>query len=289
MRKTKELWSAISFLIPTLLILIPFSILPFVGAFGLSLFEYPILRGPEFVAFENFRRLFADRVFLISFRNTIAYMLGTIPARMLIGLLFAMIVNQHFRGRGLVRTVLYFPYIAPLVSVAILWRWLMNYHFGLINEVLNAIGIASIPWLQSPDIALGSIMIFSVWKTVGWNMVVFLAALQGIPDYLYESAIMDGAGPVRRFVSITVPLLKPVFLLAATISLINASQVFEQVFVMTGGGPGYATMTIVQQVYNAGFVNYQMGYAATLGIVLFLLVAVLAAIQFRFLGEKIEY
>ena len=289
MIKNKELKSAILFLLPTLIIIIPFAIIPFFLSFGLSLFNYPILKNPTFIGFKNYIEMFSDKIFIVSLKNTILYMLGTIPFRMFIGLFLAILVNKKFVGRNLLRTLLYFPYIAPLVSVSVLWRWLMDYNYGVINATLNLLGIASIPWLESPDIALCSIMIMSIWKTVGWNMVIFLAALQGIPTYLYESAKIDGASHLRQFISITLPLMKPVFLLTTVISLINSSQVFEQVFVMTNGGPGYATMTLVQHVYRSGFQNYKMGYASAIGVSLFIIVGILALFQFKILGEKVEY
>ena len=250
---------------------------------------YPLLKGPTFIGLDNFVRLAGDPVFHKSLINTFYYVLGTIPPRLIIGLLLALILNRAIRGQTIFRALFYFPVIAPMVTVAMLWRWLYNTHFGLINQGLGVFGIEPIPWLTSTEWAMPAIIIMSIWKVVGWNMVIFLAGLQGIPKDIYEAGAVDGTNPWTEFRSITLPLLRPTILLALVLSTISASQIFDQVYVMTGGGPGYATMTLVQQVYRAAFQTFEMGYGAAIAVVLLIIVLVLTVVQFKFLGAEVEY
>lgn len=274
------------FLAPTLIILVTFALAPMIWGFYLAFTDYPILRGPTFIGIENFKRLFADPVFHESLRNTLVYMAGTVPTRIIIGLGVAMLLNEAIRGRNLLRAMYFFPVVAPLVSVSLLWQWMYHTQFGVINALLSYVGIGPIPWLTSSKYAMPSVMIMSVWKTVGWNMVVFLAGLQGISNSIYEAARIDGASRWGQIRYITIPLLRPVILLALVISTIDSSKVFEQVYIMTGGGPGYSTMTLVQQVFYAAFQTYEMGYAAAISLVLFLLVGVFSVIQFKVVGQE---
>jgi len=216
-------------------------------------------------------------------------MLGTVPPRIIIGLIIALILNQPLKGKTTLRLMYYFPVITPIVTVSMLWVWILDTHFGILNYLLSLIKINPIPWLTSTEWAMPSVIIMSIWKTVGWNMLVFLSGLQGIPDSFYEAAKLDGADKFKIFYYITLPLLRPTILLAIVMSLISSSQVFDQVYVMTGGGPGYSTMTLVQQIYNAAFQNYTMGYASAISVILLLLVTILSLIQFRFFGKEVEY
>lgn len=277
------------FILPTFLIIVVFGIIPAFWGIGLSLFDYPLLQSPKFIGIENYRRLSQDYLFQRSFINTLYYMIGTVPPRVIIGLIIAIILNQPLKGKSTLRLMYYFPVIAPLVTVSMLWLWILDTHFGILNYMLSIFGIEAIPWLTSTKWAMPSIIIMSIWKTVGWNMVVFLAGLQGIPDSFYDAAEIDGAGRWATFRYITLPLLRPTTLLAVVMSLIASSQVFDQIYVMTGGGPGYSTMTLVQQVYNAAFQNYEMGYASAVSVILLLLVVSLSFLQFKFFREEIEY
>ncbi len=277
------------FILPTFLILLIFGIIPALWGIGLSFFNYPLLQEPRFIGFENYRRLMSDYLFQRSFINTLYYMLGTVPPRIIIGLIIALILNQPLKGKTTLRLMYYFPVITPIVTVSMLWVWILDTHFGILNYLLSLIKINPIPWLTSTEWAMPSVIIMSIWKTVGWNMLVFLSGLQGIPDSFYEAAKLDGADKFKIFYYITLPLLRPTILLAIVMSLISSSQVFDQVYVMTGGGPGYSTMTLVQQIYNAAFQNYTMGYASAISVILLLLVTILSLIQFRFFGKEVEY
>lgn len=277
------------FILPTFSILLIFGIIPAFWGIGLSFSNYSLFRNPQFVGLENYRRLIDDYLFRKSFINTLYYMSGTVPMRIIIGLFLALVLNQSIKGKNILRLMYYFPVITPLVTVSMLWVWIYDTHFGILNYLLNLVGIEPVPWLSSTKWAMPSVMVMSIWKTIGWNMLVFLAGLQGIPDTFYDAAKIDGAGKWAIFQYITFPLLKPTILLAVVMSLISSSQVFDQIYVMTRGGPGYSTMTLVQQIYNAAFQNYEMGYASAIAVILLLLVASLSFMQFKFFGREVEY
>lgn len=277
------------FLVPSFLALILFSFIPFLQGLYFSLTRYPLLRGPEYIGLANFTRLANDPLFLASLRNTLVYMVATVVLRVIIGLALAVILNNRLPGRVLFRAIFYLPVIAPLVTVSVVWRIIFDTYSGVLNAGLDVFGIAPVPWLTSTTWAMPAIIIMSVWKTFGWNIVVFLAGLQSIPTSLHEAALIDGATHWRSFVHVTLPLLRPTILLAVVTSTINASQVFDQVYVMTGGGPGYATMTLGQMVYTAGFQDYEMGYASAVSVVLLLITLIFTMVQFRSFGQEVEY
>lgn len=277
------------FLLPSFALLILFSFVPFVQGLYFSLTDYPLLQSPTFIGLGNFSRLLRDPVFTASLVNTFYYMIATVVLRVILGLALALALNGPLRGRIAFRAIFYLPVIAPLVTVSVIWRIIFDTYSGILNAALELFSIAPIPWLTSTQWAMPSIIIMSVWKTFGWNIVIFLAGLQGIPQQLYEAAAIDGASRWRTFIHITLPLLRPTILLAVVTSTISASQVFDQVYVMTGGGPGYSTMTLGQMVYTAGFQNYEMGYASAVSVVLLLISLGLTLIQFRFLGQEVKY
>lgn len=277
------------FLLPSFALLIVFSFIPFFQGLYFSLTDYPLLQSPRFIGLDNFTRLFRDPLFMASLTNTLVYMSATVVLRVVLGLLLAVALNGKLRGRVALRAIFYLPVIAPLVTVSVIWRIIFDTYSGILNAGLDVFGIAPIPWLTSTAWAMPAVIIMSVWKTFGWNIVIFLAGLQGIPQQLYEAAAIDGASKFRTFIHITLPLLKPTVLLAVVTSTISASQVFDQVYVMTGGGPGYSTMTLGQMVYTAGFQNYEMGYASAVSVILLLISLILTLVQFRFLGQEVKY
>jgi ABC-type sugar transport system permease subunit len=277
------------FLLPSFALLIVFSFIPFFQGLYFSLTDYPLLQSPRFIGLDNFARLFRDPLFMASLTNTLVYMTATVILRVVLGLLLAVALNSKLRGRVAFRAIFYLPVIAPLVTVSVIWRIIFDTYSGILNAGLDVFGIAPIPWLTSTAWAMPAVIIMSVWKTFGWNIVIFLAGLQGIPQQLYEAASIDGASKFRTFIHITLPLLRPTILLAVVTSTISASQVFDQVYVMTGGGPGYSTMTLGQMVYTAGFQNYEMGYASAVSVILLLISLVLTLVQFKFLGQEVKY
>jgi multiple sugar transport system permease protein len=274
--------AAALFLLPSALGFFIFTAFPVVAAIGLAFFDYDLLLGKEFNGLQNFKDLASDDVFRAAFLNTVWFTLGSVPLCVVLGLGAALLVNHALRGITLFRTIYLLPYVTVTVAVALVWRWIYLPDVGLFNTILGWFGIHGPNWLTSTRWALPGLIIMSVWKSFGYNMVIFLAGLQAIPEHLYDAAKVDGANPWRRFVHVTLPMLSPTTLFVLVISVIGSFQVFDQALVMTNGGPGTSTTTLVLYIYKAGFQSYKMGYASAIALVLFLVVAVFTAIQFAF-------
>lgn len=276
------------FVAPILLLALIFYIVPIARSLDLSLHRWIIISGrdPEWVGLENYRQLLSDRRFLISFRNTWVFSLGVVPLGVSISLLLAVLLDLDIRARAFFRAAVFLPVIMPMVVVAMVWGFLFSAYGGVFNQMLGWLGYAPVRWLSMPDTAMNAIIVTSLWKTVGFNMIVFLAALQGIPQEYHEAAAIDGAGPWRRFRFVTLPLLRPAILFALVIATIGSFQVFTQVFVMTQGGPAFSTSTLVYYIYHSAFENFRMGYASAVAIVLFALLLVLTAAQLWLLRSR---
>jgi multiple sugar transport system permease protein len=272
------------FLLPSLLGLLTFAVVPILSSLLLTLFDWDLLTPPRFVGLGNFQRLVADRNFWSALGHTLYYIAGYIPLVMVIALAVAVLVNQRLRGVVLVRAAFFVPVVSAWVAVALLWQWIFNPKYGLLNYLLSLVGVHGPAWLFDPQWAMPAIILTSLWKDIGFVMVMLLAGLQGIPSQYYEAAAIDGASRWQQFRSITLPLLSPTIFFALTISLINSFQVFDQVWVMTGGGPAGATSVLVEQIVKNAFSYRRMGYAASLSWVLFILVFAATIIQLR--GQK---
>jgi multiple sugar transport system permease protein len=272
------------FLLPSLLGLLTFAVVPILSSLLLTLFDWDLLTPPRFVGLGNFQRLVADRNFWSALGHTLYYIAGYIPLVMVIALAVAVLVNQRLRGVVLVRAAFFVPVVSAWVAVALLWQWIFNPKYGLLNYLLSLVGVHGPAWLFDPQWAMPAIILTSLWKDIGFVMVMLLAGLQGIPSQYYEAAAIDGASRWQQFRSITLPLLSPTIFFALTISLINSFQVFDQVWVMTGGGPAGATSVLVEQIVKNAFSYSRMGYAASLSWVLFILVFAATIIQLR--GQK---
>jgi len=278
------------FLFPSLGGLALFTLTPILASLGLTLFEWDLLTSPRFAGLGNFRRmLFHDRNFWVALRHTLYFIAGYIPLVMVIALGVAVALNQKIKGRVLFRTAFFVPVVSAWVAVALLWKWIFNPRFGMLNYVLKFIGIEGLTWLFDPQLAMPAIIITSVWKDIGFVMVMYLAGLQGIPATYYEAAAIDGAGGLARFRHITLPLLSPTTFFALIISLINSFQVFDQVWIMTEGGPAGATIVLVEQIVKNAFSYSRMGYASALSWVLFLLVFAVTALQMRLQKRWVAY
>jgi len=284
----KFLWVAL-FLLPSLAGLLLFVLGPILASLGLTLFEWDLLRPPQFVGLANYQRLLADQNFWAALLHTLYFIAGYLPPVMALSLGLAVVLNQKLVGVKLVRTAVFVPVVSAWVAVALLWRWIFNPKFGLLNHLLGLIGIAGPGWLFDPAWAMPAIIITSIWKDTGFLMVMFLAGLQGIPQAYYEAAEIDGASQWQIFLHITLPLLSPTAFFALIISLINSFQVFDQVWIMTQGGPAGATSVIVEQIVKHAFSYGRMGYAATISWVLFLLVFVVTVVQMRLQRRWVTY
>jgi multiple sugar transport system permease protein len=268
------------------------TILPGVFSFYLSFHEWNILE-PEkpFVGLENYRRLVNDRRVIQSIWNTIYYTVVSVPATLFLSLLVALLLNNEIRGRGLFRTLYYLPVVTSGVAVAVVWKWIFNGDFGLINYYLIQAGIISEPirWLTDPNLAMPSVIIVSVWGGVGGAMIIYLAGLQAIPEEMYDAAKVDGAGPVRILFSITIPLLAPATFFLLITSIIGAFQQFGLPYLLTAGGPVGRTTTIAYYLYNSAFKNFEMGYAAAMSYVLFAMIFVFTLLHMRYSYRDINY
>lgn len=282
------LW-VVFFLFPSLIGLLVFKLIPILASLGLTLFKWDLLTPPRFIGLENFEYLLRDKTFLEALQHTLTFILGYIPLVMTLGLAVAIALNQKIRGTKIYRTLFYLPVISSWVAVALLWMWIFNPRFGLINYSLSFLGIEGPGWLFDPQWAMPAIIITSVWKDIGFVMIMFLAGLQGIPETYYEAAAIDGATSWQRFRSITLPLLSPTSFFALMISLINSFQLFDQIWIMTGGGPAGATSVVVEQIVNNAFRYSRMGYAATLSWALFALVFVVTIFQMRLQKKWVTY
>mgnify|MGYP001101453251 CR=1 FL=1 len=269
------------FLTPGLAGLVLFTIIPLLASLVLTLFSWDLLTPPRFVGFDNFTRLFRDRNFWAALRHTLSFIFGYVPLVTVLGLGLALLLNVPRRGIGFIRTLYFLPVVSSWVAVALLWSWLFNPRYGLINYLLSLIGITGPGWLFDPDWAMPAIILTSVWKDLGFVLVLFLAGLQAIPNDYYEAASLDGAGRFQQLRYITLPQLAPTLFFVTVISLINSFQVFDQVWVMTQGGPAGATTVLVEQVVRHAFSYGEMGYAAAISWVLFVMVFIATLIQFR--------
>jgi multiple sugar transport system permease protein len=277
------------FIAPAMLIFAVFTLLPVLIALYLSFTNYDVFTKMDWIGIANYQDVFDDEYFWRALNNTVVYTAVSVPLSMAIGLGIALLLNQKLRGLGIYRTVYYVPVVTSMVAVAMIWLQLFDPLYGVASNALEAIGIKGIDWLGDPRLALPSVIAVSVWKVVGWNMLIYLAGLQGIPDYLKEAAAIDGATRWQTFWKITLPLLQPTTFFIFVTSLIGAFQVFDVVYVMTGGGPANATTTLVHQIYNAAFKALDMGYAAAMSFILFGIILVVSLFSFRALRAEVSY
>ncbi|GIF52370.1 sugar ABC transporter permease [Asanoa ferruginea] len=283
----KRMWrerSAYGFLAPGLILFSIFTVFALGFAFYLTFREWNILE-PEkpFIGLQNYQDLVHDKDFGRSIINTAYFTGASVPLGMLVGLCVALLLNQPIRGRGLLRTLYFLPTVTPFVVAAIIWKWLYNGDFGLFNYYLLKTHLITEPlvWLSDKNLAMPAVVLMSVWTSVGFSMVVYLAALQAIPNDLYEAARIDGAGAWARLRYVTWPMLRPSTLFLMVMGIIGSFQVFTQIYIMTSGGPLNRTTTMVYYIYEAAFKFYEMGYASTLAYALFLMLLVFTALQLR--------
>lgn len=273
---------ALPYLLPTLIGFFVFILGPVVASFLLGFTSWDLLTPPKWIGLENYRNmLFEMPLFWQMLRNTFYYTVLFVPASVILPLIVAVVMNQQLRGITFYRSVYFLPVVTSTVAVALVWQWLYNPEFGPLNYLLKLIDIKGPAWLTSPQWAMPALVIMSVWQVIGYNMVIYLAGLQGIPEEFYEAAALDGATRLRQFFHITVPLISPTTFFVLIISVINALQVFEQTYILTQGGPAYATLTIAYYIYQQAFQWFHMGFGAALAYVLFVIILIVTLIQFR--------
>lgn len=272
------------FILPNTLGLVVFFILPVLAAFVLGFVNWDLVQPPTWAGFSNYIALVHDPLFWNGVWMTIYYTIVSVPASIALSLLLAVAVNSGLRERNLYRVAYFMPYVSMPVALALVWKWIYDPQFGLLDNALGALGLPQPPWLNDPAWAMPSLIIMAIWGSLGYNMIVFLAGLQGISAELYEASSIDGAGTIARFWNITMPLISPATFFVLIISMINSFQVFDQVYIMTQGGPGNATRVLGLLIYDNAFQFFKMGYAMAFAWALFALILVVTLIQV--IGQK---
>jgi len=285
----KETIAGYLFLAPNMVGFLVFMVFPLVGSLLLSFSHWNLIQSPTFAGLDNYRQLFENPLFWQSLKNTAYFAFVGVPLQIILGLFLAVLLYSNIKGLEFFRTVYFLPVVSSTVAVSLMWQWLFDSHTGLLNHVLGWFGINPVPWLVSPKWAMPSVILVALWKGIGYNMVIFLAALKGVPEHLYESARIDGANRWQQFWNITFPMISPSTFFVTITSIINSFQVFDVTTVLTGGGPANATHTIVMMIYQYAFDFFRMGYASSIAYVLFGIVLIFTLLQLYFSKKWVHY
>jgi multiple sugar transport system permease protein len=285
----EAVWGYAFIAIPLLGFLV-FAAGPMIASFYLSFTEYEVLSPPVWIGLENYQRLFTGDIFVgKTMWNTVFYMIG-IPIGMALSLMLALALNQKLRFEGFFRTVYFLPSVCSIVALALLWKWIYNSDFGLINGYLAMLGVTDPPkWLDSPAMVKPSLVIMGIWGGLGYNMVLFLAALQGVPKHLYEAAELDGANWWQTFRNVTWPMISPTTFFVAVMGVIGGFQNFDQIWIMTRGGPEYGSATYMVHLYQNGFQYFKMGYASAMAWALAGIIMLITWFQFSASKRWVHY
>ncbi|MHB8958951.1 MAG: carbohydrate ABC transporter permease [Candidatus Limnocylindrales bacterium] len=281
-------WAGV-FLAPSLVPLLAFLVGPMLASLGLSLVKWDLLRPPTFVGLDNYAKLLGDRDFHAALIHTFTFVAGYLPLVLVGGLAIALALNQRLRGLAVFRTLYFLPMVTSWVVVSLVWRWLLHPDSGIVHYALSLVGVQGPGWWADPAWAMPSVILASAWRDLGFVMVILLAGLQGIPEEYYEAASVDGAGRWTRFRQITLPLLSPSIFFVLVMSLINNLQVFDQVWVMTAGGPAGATSVVMERIVRNAFTYRQMGYASAMSWLFFALILAITVVQFRLQRRWVNY
>lgn len=283
LRKTAEGWMFVG---PVVLGTLLFNVLPMFPTIYTSFTYWNGLAAPSWIGLENYRFAFVeDPNFLIGLKNTVLFTIAAVPGAMIAGLCLALIVNEQLRGIKLARAVFFLPVVTSVVAVGMVWRWIFNWQFGLLNSILETIGIIGPRWLSDPGVAMFAVIIVAIWQQMGYNMVLFLAGLQGIPPSIEEAATIDGASAWERFFHVKLPMLTPTIFFVLIISIISSFQVFGLIYTMTGGGPGSATYVYVFHLWSEGFRFRKFGYGSALAWMLFVVIGIVTWFQW-WMGKR---
>ena len=279
------------FLAPTVIGLGLFTFLPILASVVLAFFSWDIITPPRFVGLENFADIAADPTIRVSFLNTIGFVVVAVTLQLAVALVLAVLVNTRMPRllKSFFRSVLFFPLVLSAASVSIIMGYLFNENFGLVNHVLNLLGMADVPWLTSTHGAMIVVILVYVWQNFGFSFLLFLGGLSSIPKEVYEAAQVDGATGWKQFWRITFPLVSPTTLVASVMAIISALQIFDQPYVLTRGGPGDSTRTAVMVIYESAFKQLEFGRASAIGIVLTVVIMLVTAVQFRLSRRFVFY
>ncbi|MFS1009934.1 carbohydrate ABC transporter permease [Enterococcus casseliflavus] len=287
MRKSTTKWAWL-FLTPQLVGLIIFSLIPVAIAISLSFMSWDGFGARTFVGIQNYINQFANPDFWTATYNTLLYTLFTVPIGLCLALVLAVVLNKR-TGKNVYRLFFFMPVVTSSVSVSVMWMWILNGDIGILNQVLGMIGIQGPNWLTDTRIVMLSIAMLSIWWQLGYNMVIFLAGIQNISKSYYEAAEMDGASKLQQFFKITLPMLSPTTFFLSIMAIISSFQVFDQAFVLTRGGPGKASYTLVYHIYQQAFIDFRFGSSAAGAVILFVAILVLTLIQFYVQKRWVHY
>ncbi len=283
--KVKRTLVAASFIAPNFLGFALFTLGPILFAFVLAFLDWDGSNPIQFAGFDNFVQLMDDRIFKVAFWNTLIYSIFKVPLTLICSLGLAILLNQKIKGRNFFRAAMFFPYVASLVAATVVWNMLFNPEMGPVNMALYTVGLdpSLLPgWSADKDWAMPTVILFGVWKNMGYYMVIYLAGLQGVNSDLYEAANIDGANAWQRFWFVTLPQLAPTTFFVSVMLTIESFKVFDQILLLTEGGPGTSTLVLVYHIFNEAFVSWDLGYSSTIALVLFALVLTITFVQFHF-------
>ncbi|MEU3938074.1 sugar ABC transporter permease [Streptomyces sp. NPDC029044] len=279
------------FLAPTIVGIVVFTVVPIVGSVILSLFHWNVIDAPSYAGLSNYGEVFGDETVLVSFRNTLVFMVFAVALQLLVALALALTLNGRMPVwlRSVFRSAFFFPLVLSAASISVVMKYLFNQDFGVINWLLGFVGIAPVPWLTSENAAMATVVLVYVWQQFGFSFLLFVGGLNNIPKEIDEAAALDGATGLRKHLTVTLPLLSPTLLVASVVGIINALQVFEQPYVLTNGGPGDSTRTVVMVIYETAFEQLRFGEASAVGVLLFVLIMAVTALQFRLSRRFVHY
>ncbi|WP_086558868.1 carbohydrate ABC transporter permease [Streptomyces africanus] len=279
------------FLAPTIVGIVVFTVVPIAGSVVLSFFHWNVIDSPRFAGGSNYGAVFGDETVLVSFRNTLVFMVLAVALQLLVALALALTLTGRMPVwlRSVFRSAFFFPLVLSAASISVVMKYLFNQDFGVINWLLGFVGIAPVPWLTSENAAMATVVLVYVWQQFGFSFLLFVGGLNNIPKEIHEAAALDGATGLRKHLSVTLPLLSPTLLVASVVGIINALQVFEQPYVLTNGGPGDSTRTVVMVIYETAFEQLRFGEASAVGVLLFVLIMAVTALQFRLSRRFVHY
>lgn len=288
--KNQEAIAAYIFLAPFMIFFTIFVIRAVILAVQMSFYDWQILRPARpYIGLDNYVELLNDQVWWIALQNTVVFTILTVIGVTIVALASAIAVTQPIRGQGFFRVLLYMPTLFSVGAVGLIWVWLLNTQFGVINYGLSFLGIRPVNWLGDPSLVIPALSLTTVWWSFGFPMLIFIAGLQGIPEHLYEAARIDGASGSQTFLHITLPLLRPTILFITVTGVIAHFQVYGQPFIMTNGGPGRSSYSVIFYLYQIAWTAFRMGYGAAVAVVLALIIATMTAIQFALIGRRVEF
>ncbi len=295
MGRREAMWGYL-FIAPGTLGVIVFTLIPLLFSFVMSMTDWSMLNTPHFLGLANYRELFQDKTVRREFQNTFLYAFGTAPIGVFISLVLATLMSTKIRGRSFYRVAYFLPYVSMPAAITIVWQWMLNSDTGIVNAALGALGFNKVAFMSDPKLIMPVMIFISIWQMIGYNMVILLAGLQNIPQTYFDAAKVDGAGGVKQFFTITIPIVSPTIFFLMIISFINSFKAFDIVYMIVGahaitsGGPlANASRTAVYGIYEKSFIELRMGYAAAEAVILFLIILVLTFVQFKLQNRWVHY